>query len=65
MVVFESERKKCIPEYIGQDFTMRHIFGKCTCGNGIVSHEHYCNYCGAELNWNPLREELNKKGFNF
>ena len=65
MVVFESERRKCVPEYIGQDLNVNHIFGKCKCGNGVVSYEHFCNYCGSELDWNPLKDELNKRGFKF
>lgn len=65
MVVYENERKICIPEYIGQDLNVNHIFAKCECGRGVVSYEHYCSKCGIELDWKALKAELVKKGLIF
>ena len=65
MVLLDKENNIYIPEYIGQDINVNHIFGKCKCGKYVVSYEKYCSECGIELNWNPLIEELDKKGFKF
>lgn len=55
----------CIPEHVGQDFIMHHIYGKCKCNHIVISHEKYCSQCGVKLDWTSLREELHKEGFEF
>ena len=65
MMKTENNQSICFPEYVGQDFNVRHIFGKCRCGNNVVSYEQYCHQCGMKLDWTVLREELNEKGFKF
>lgn len=65
MIIKNKENNLYIPEYIGQNLNVNHIFGKCKCGKYVVSYEKYCSECGVELDWETMKEELNMKGLNF